>query len=494
MLKSHFTYTCTTYLGNVESARIDYNRLWIMPFLGQLTDDCRDFYEDIQSKSVTPFTHYAKYHGRQQLPNKHVINPFYAFLHLCSDIYLSSNRDIQTGAFMGRRIARTLRSLQSSSGDIALKEFLYLFCPNNTQLHDYFWINVRNHFTNVSDPEKSIFRMLNKLSIKYARRNRKLETYIGDHLPQIEEALPIQSFSKGVVPSTIIFNDEQLLISAMNYSLSAGGKRLRPLLLLMACDLFNLDLKKMLPLACGIEYLHTSSLILDDFPAQDNSDLRRGKPSLHKAIINNDIPETLCEGRAQLTAVDLIALSMNLINHELIKNGFTPERVNQVVGEIALSMHDLCIGQMMDLRAAHIGINKKHGQLDELDQIAWYKTGKAIQVVFITPALLALSPSSPLVDIQSKEINDLRELSRLIGILFQMRDDLLDIDGENIGKPMALDLKNNTVTYVSVLGVEGTRQRLKEIHRQTLKLVDEYWPSGAGTIKDVIDYIVNRKN
>jgi geranylgeranyl pyrophosphate synthase len=277
----------------------------------------------------------------------------------------------------------------------------------------------------------------------------------------------------------------------MNYSVKAGGKRLRPLLMLMACDLYNINAKSVLPLVCGIEYLHTSSLILDDLPAQDNSDLRRGRPTLHKAIINDDIPENLCEGRAQLAAVDLIAVSMSLINHDLVKNGFPPDRVNHVVSEISLSMHDLCVGQMMDLRAAHLGIEKGNEQLDELDHIAWFKTGKAIEVVLITPALLAISPSG--IN-QSIELACIRELGRLLGILFQMRDDLLDIEGENIGKPASLDVKNNTVTYVSTLGVEGTRQRLKEFRRQTLKLVEECWPTGAETIKDVVNYIVDRKN
>ncbi|CAF3183594.1 unnamed protein product [Rotaria sp. Silwood2] len=223
----------------------------------------------------------------------------------------------------------------------------------------------------------------------------------------------------------------------------------------MVSDLYNLDLKNTLPLACGIEYLHISSLILDDFPAQDNSDLRRGQPTLHKTVIDNDIPKNLCEGRAQLAAIDLIAVSMILINHDLVKNGFSPERVNQVVSEISLSMHDLCIGQMMDLCAAHMGIEKGTELLEELDHIAWFKIDKAIEVVIIGSA---------------------------------------NVEGENIGKSVALDIKNNTVTYVSILGVEGTRQRLKEFRQQTLKLIDECWPSGAETIKDVVSYVVDRKN
>ncbi|CAF4248226.1 unnamed protein product [Rotaria sp. Silwood2] len=495
MLKSHFSYTCTIYMANIQSTSEENERLWTMPFIAQLTDDCRDFYEDFQSNSVTSFTHYASFIGRQQSSDKHLLNPFYVFLYSCCDMYLSSGRDIQTGAFVGRRIARTLRSIEINLGASALREFLYLFCHDNLPLHNYFWINLRSHFPNVSDPEKSFIRIINKASIQYAQINRKLETYVGDHLKQIEDALHIHSFNNNQKPSSDIDKDEQLLISAMNYSVKAGGKRLRPLLMMMVSDLYNLELKNMLPLACGIEYLHTSSLIFDDLPAQDNSDLRRGRSTLHKTVIDNDIPENLCEGRAQLAAVDLIAVSMSLINHDLVKNGFSPERVNQVINEISLSMHDLCIGQMMDLRAAHMGMEKENELLDELDHIAWFKTGKAIEVVLITPAILAMSSSSSSsVNIQSIDLNKIRELGRLMGILFQMRDDLLDVEGENIGKPAALDVKNNTVTYVSILGVEGTRQRLKEFRQQTLKLVNECWPSGAGTIRDVVNYIVDRKN
>jgi geranylgeranyl pyrophosphate synthase len=478
-------------LGNIKSAREESERLWVMPFLGQLTDDCRDFYDDVTSNSVTSFTHYASFIGRKESTDKHLLNPFYAFLYLCTDLYISSNRDIQTGAFIGRRIARTLRSIEISSSQSALREFLYIFCHDNLPLHDYFLTDLRSRFSNVSDPEKSFFRAINKASIHYARTNRKLETYVMDHIQQIEDALQIHSLRKNQKTVLTTDRNEQLLLSAMNYSVKAGGKRLRPLLMLMACDLYQVEIKNVLPLVCGIEYLHTSSLILDDLPAQDNSDLRRGRPTLHKASINNDIPENLCEGRAQLAAVDLIAVSMSLINHDLVKNGFPSDRVNQVVSEISLSMHDLCIGQMMDLRAAHLGIEEGTGQLDELDSIAWFKTGKAIEVVLITPAILAMSSSGTN---QSIELARIRELGRLLGILFQMRDDLLDIEGENIGKPAALDVKNNTVTYVSTLGVEGTRQRLKEFRRQTLKLVDECWPTGAGTIKEVVNYIVDRKN
>ncbi|CAF3802289.1 unnamed protein product [Rotaria sordida] len=486
VLKSHFTYTCTTHLADMSTAREESEHLWIIPFLGQLTDDCRDFNDDIKSKSVTPFTYYASLIRHKQPIANSLLNPFNTFLNLCSDIYLSSNRDSQTGAFLGRRIARALRSIEVTGGETSFIQFLNIFCSDNRLLYDYCWHKLRKQFPIITDPEKTFFRLLDVSSIKYARINRKLETYVCENIIKIEDALnilPLHSQGETIV-------EEEVLISAMNYSVKVGGKRLRPLLMQMVADLYEIEPSQILPLTCGIEYLHTSSLIFDDLPAQDNSDLRRGQPSLHKTIINNDIPFSLCEGRAQLAAVDLIAISMGLINHGLIRNGFLPECVNRVVSEISMLMHDLCIGQMMDLRAARVGIGQDNRQIDKLDRIAWFKTGKTIEAVMIMPVILANPPS----DEQAKELLHIRELSRLMGIMFQMRDDLLDVEGgDAIGKPTLLDIKNNTVTYVSLLGIDATRHRLQQFLTQALQLVDDCWPIGSETIKDVIKYIVARK-
>jgi geranylgeranyl pyrophosphate synthase len=130
------------------------------------------------------------------------------------------------------------------------------------------------------------------------------------------------------------------------------------------------------------------------------------------------------------------------------------------------------------------------GQVEKLDRIAWLKTGKTIEAVLVTPVILS---DRRLAD-QNTDIARLRELARLLGILFQMRDDLLDVEAtDTIGKPTALDVKNNTVTYVSVLGVDGARHRLQQYLTQTLQLVDECWPTDAETFKDVVQHIVSRK-
>lgn len=471
----------------MTTACVESDRLWYIPFLGQLTDDCRDFNDDLKSSSVTPYTYYAN----QMKHNKKIrisslLNPFYVFLNLCSDIYLSSNRDVQTGAFLGRRIARTLRSIEIGKDETAYLQFLDVFCANNSALHDYCWNKLRRRFSSIADSEKQFFHVLDSLSVRFSRTNRNLETYVAENIPVIEDALTLDTN----VLQTLPMRDKDVLISGMNYSVKAGGKRLRMLLLLMVADLYGIETKKILPLACGIEYLHTCSLIFDDLPAQDNSDLRRGRLTLHKTTINDDVPEALCEGRAQLAAISLIAVSMNTTTDGLTRNGFSAESISRVTNEISQLMYSLCIGQMMDLYAARAGMREDSGHVEKLDQIAWLKTGKTIEAVLVTPVILS---DRQLAD-QNIDIARLRELARLIGILFQMRDDLLDIEAaDTIGKPTALDIKNNTVTYVSVLGVDGTHQRLQQYLTQILQILDECWPTDAETIKDAVRHIISRK-
>ncbi|CAF1298543.1 unnamed protein product, partial [Didymodactylos carnosus] len=478
VMKSHFTYTATALMGKAQLVESS-ERSWEMPVLGQMTDDFRDFFDDLKSRSVTSFTHY--YHHKQHCLEHKSLNPFYIFLYMCEDLYLNSGKETQTGAFLGRRIIRTLRALELNSSKLG--EFLEIFAHQYPELESYCW-SLRTKFDLVSDPEKSFFRSINDYGINYAhksskgdRTHRKLETYVNDHLKLIENNLKIKSES-----------DEHLLTDGINYAVSAGGKRLRPLLLFMIADLYNLSLDSVLPLATALEYLHTSSLILDDLPAQDNSDTRRGQATLH-TFVDEYIPASLSEGRAQLVAVDLIAHAMQLVNQGLLQNGYSVALISNVNNEISKSMHELCVGQMLDLVAARCTINQENNTDENvklLDKIAWLKTGKAIEVVLVCPVILAGVTDT-------HEISQIREFGRLLGILFQMKDDLLDIEGEATGKPKQIDERNQTVTYISVLGQNATRERLKTIERQAKNLVEKLWPS-AGTVQNVIRYIVERKN
>jgi geranylgeranyl pyrophosphate synthase len=463
LMKSHFTYTATAFMGGARMVN-DRERLWTMPFLGQLTDDCRDFDEDRQEKSITPVTYYAKH-------NDSILNPFFVFLFVCEDLYLQSHEDKNTGAFLGRRILRTLRTLKND-----LNEFLTIFTLKSyPDLYKY-TLSLENLFDRVSDPEKAIFRFVNKFANHYSFNHRKIETFAYDYLPLVEKQL------------TININNNDPLIRGINHSLKAGGKRLRPLLLLMIAQIYNINIERVLPLARAIEYLHTSSLIFDDLPAQDNAPLRRGQPTLHMPIESdkNDIPPSLTEGRAQLVAVDLIAHAIRLVTVDLNREGFSYESINHVTAELSQSMNQLCHGQFLDLQAARMN---KSLTINELDHIAELKTGKAIEIVLICPVILAEQEKS--LDLIIERI---RELGKLMGILFQMKDDLLDVEGniDELGKLTNIDQQNQTITYVSLLGIEKTRKRIEKKRKQAELILDDLWPQ-AGTIRDVIRHICERK-
>lgn len=464
LLKSHFTYTATAFMGGARIVH-DHQRLWTMPFLGQLTDDCRDFDEDRREKSITPVTYFAEH-------NDSILNPFFVFLFVCEDLYLQSNREPDTGAFLGRRIIRTLRSLKDD-----LNEFLTIFTANSYPNLYKYSLSLVNLFDRVSDPEKAIFHYINQFAINYSFNHRKVETFAYDHLSLIETQITIKT------------NEHDPLIRGINHSLKAGGKRLRPLILLMVAQIYKIEIERLIPLARAIEYLHTSSLIFDDLPAQDNAPLRRGQPTLHMHIEGDDddeIPLSLTEGRAQLAAVNLIAHAIQLVTVELKQQGFSYESINRVTAELSQSMDELCHGQFLDLQAARL---KKPLTIHELDRIAELKTGKGIEVVLICPVILAEQDKS-----LNETIERLRELGKLMGILFQMKDDLLDVEGniEDIGKLPYIDLHNQAITYVSVLGIENTRKRIETKRKQAELILDNLWPQ-AGTIHDVIRHICERK-
>ena len=486
-LKSHYTYRCASHLGEMPSARTESERLWSIPFLGQLTDDCRDYLDDVKANCFTPFTFYRQWVEKTKT-SPSLPNPLVTFVQLCSDLFVSSGREERTGAFLGRRLLRAFKAIELGGGMDAFRHFVDLFARDDRPLHDYLLSKVCRYFPLVTDPEKTFFRSLDQLAGHFSLNNRKLETFLFENLSAVEGALTIRSID----PSSLFQRDEELLLAAMNYSVQAGGKRLRMFLLLIVGQLYGIERERILPLACGIEYLHTSSLIFDDLPAQDNSSMRRGRATLHCTTVNEDIAPTLCEARAQLAAVDLISISMKKINDGLVEQGFPPAKITRVVGEIAQLMHFLCVGQMMDLCAG--GKHRRRSSpvtVDELDRIAWLKTGKTIEAVLVAPALLSSLP----VDRLDEDLGRLREISRLMGILFQMRDDLLDLESTEVsGKPKALDLDNETTTYLSLLGPDGTALRLEAMLRQTLKLVDLSWSTNAETLKDLIRHIVRRKS
>ncbi len=239
---------------------------------------------------------------------------------------------------------------------------------------------------------------------------------------------------------------EDRLYQAMEYSALAGGKRLRPALFLAVLltfeDRLKADLASYMPFAAALEMIHTYSLIHDDLPAMDNDDLRRGKPTCHKAFD---------EGLAILAGDGLLTEAFNQMLSIKAQVGATDliEAV-QVVAQAA-GIYGMVAGQVIDLQ-----LEGEQADIEQLKYMIERKTGALFRAAIISAAHLCRA--------NAQEMAALNIYSYNLGLAFQIADDILDIigDEQKLGKPIGSDIKNDKNTFVSLLGLEAAKKAAKD--------------------------------
>lgn len=230
---------------------------------------------------------------------------------------------------------------------------------------------------------------------------------------------------------------------AMHYSLEAGGKRIRPLLLFATLDAFGIDPKKGLLAAAAIEMIHTYSLIHDDLPSMDNDDLRRGKPTNHKVF---------GEAIAILAGDALLTYSFEVMG-KIPSEIASSDTKLQLVIEMAKAAgtEGMVGGQVADME----GEGKSLG-LEELEYIHIHKTGKLLKYSVVAGALLSGA--------NQDQVDKLSKFAHHLGLAFQIQDDILDLEGnqELLGKPVGSDTSNQKSTYPQLLSIEGAKTELQK--------------------------------
>lgn len=241
------------------------------------------------------------------------------------------------------------------------------------------------------------------------------------------------------------------LEKAMAYSVEAGGKRIRPLLLLAVIKSFGGSLEKGYAAAVALEYIHTYSLIHDDLPAMDDDELRRGKPTSHKVY---------GEATAILAGDALLTKSFEV----LTEGPASADEKIRLVKELAKSSGNLGMvgGQQADLEGETRSLT-----LEELQSVHVRKTGALLEFAMFAGGFLA--------DVDTHTLNLLNQIAKRIGIAYQIRDDLLDVvgDAEELGKNVGMDEKQNKSTYPGLLSLEGAKQALDDDLQQAYELVEE---------------------
>lgn len=275
-----------------------------------------------------------------------------------------------------------------------------------------------------------------------------------------------------------IDNKSISLYESMKYSLTAGGKRIRPVLLLAACDFAGGDIREALPYACAMEYIHTYSMIHDDLPAMDNDDLRRGLPTNHKVY---------GEALAILAGDGLLTSAFEAMNKDLMLYFDDAEKMAKRIRAInaiakGAGCRGMVAGQVSDIE----GESNEYSN-EMLEYIHINKTG-ALIIAAIKAGLYLGNPSKDM-------LSNLDIYSENLGLAYQIADDILDEIGDpkELGKSIGSDKKQHKNTYTSLNGLDAAFARLKQLTDDALEAIAPYYDN-AEFFRDLALQMKTRRN
>ena len=270
---------------------------------------------------------------------------------------------------------------------------------------------------------------------------------------------------------------EKRVVEAMLYSVTNGGKRLRPFLVCEAAKILSVSEDESFRTAAALEILHSYSLIHDDLPSMDNDDLRRGKPTCHKKFD---------EATAILAGDGLLTYAFELLSHpDTAKSAEIRCRLVSMLAKAAGAFDGMVAGQMLDLYSERSDAD--YHLEDIIRHIEEMKTGRLIR--------FACEAGAALGNADLEETEALVVYSRRIGIAFQIADDILDVEGNPalVGKTLNKDAAQGKLTFVGLYGLEKSKQMADELVKEAKESLALFGKK-AQTLQQLADYIVNRKN
>tara|TARA_B100000085_G_C18535031_1_gene509605 strand:- start:552 stop:1421 length:870 start_codon:yes stop_codon:yes gene_type:complete len=286
----------------------------------------------------------------------------------------------------------------------------------------------------------------------------EFESLLGSYQKRINQTL------EGLLPS-----DDSILSEAMRYSVLNGGKRLRPILVYLSSELGEANHDSIDTLAGSIELIHCYSLIHDDLPSMDDDDLRRGNPTTHKKY--DEATAILAGDALQPLAFELIS---NLDTSDYNKITIVNCLAN------ACGYSGMVGGQIKDIHSKEINT------VQDLDIMHSQKTGRLIQASLETSGILS--------GLDQKDIEALNKYGEKIGLAFQIQDDIIDIESPSSisGKDQGSDINQNKITYPSIVGLEESRTRARELASEAKEIL-HLSHKNADNLHKLADYIVQRK-
>lgn len=266
---------------------------------------------------------------------------------------------------------------------------------------------------------------------------------------------------------------QKIILEAMNYSVQAGGKRLRPLLMLETAKMFGKNAENIFPFMAAIEMIHTYSLVHDDLPAMDNDEFRRGKKTTH-AKYGEDMGILAGDG--------LLNLAYEVMSAAVLEadDPYSAAKALHIIAKKA-GVYGMVGGQTVDV--IHEG---KEMDIDTIMYIHNLKTAALIEAAMMAGAVLGGATQ--------KETDRIEKIAKNIGIAFQIQDDILDVTSttEILGKPVLSDEKNQKTTYVSLCGIEKSKEDVGKYSNEAMEMLDGFHKNNE-FLRQLIIKLINRE-
>ncbi|XP_038719741.1 geranylgeranyl pyrophosphate synthase, chloroplastic-like isoform X2 [Tripterygium wilfordii] len=321
--------------------------------------------------------------------------------------------------------------------------------------------------------------LLLKLAVKFyfaeswISKLKPKKSNVGSHVFQLEHYMECkkENVNKALVELLPENGISQKICNAMKYSLLAGGKRIRPILCIAACEFVGGDESSAMPMACAMEIIHTASLIVDDLPCMDNDDLRRGNPSSHKQY-GEDIAILASAALSCLAFEHIVSKKVNVSHDRMV------DAITELASAIGLD--GLVSGQYLDIE-----FQGKKVTLEQLENIHALKTGRLLEASVVCGAIIGGATAS--------EIDKLRKYAQNIGLLFQVVDDILDETQPTtkLGKTAGKDSASQKATFMRLMHIDEAKDYAKELVDQAVHELAHFDAARAAPLYNLAHFILN---
>lgn len=415
-------------------------RMFCFGIYNQFNDDIKDIFDDIEQDNVTPYSYFLTHTNTAQ-PIDNPYHDYWAVVYYL--IYVVYQGNAQVKQLLLERSINAHQSLLNQVGYETFAELQANMLNTPDEAFNASLQNIIQQSTSSAWFDKLVSHEVADYFKTQQAEKAQFTAHYQRYLDEINQQLPIP-------PSH--HHDDGKIRDIANYAIEAGGKRIRPVIAqCIGRELYGFNAQQAAQVGSILEYMHTASLVMDDLPAQDDATTRRGHKTAHQQF-----------GSVAAAELSVVYLMMHAVEVQANLKGFDAKAILASLRYAAATTKLICEGQLLDLESHSHALSIK-----QLERTCHTKTGLALEAAMVIPAILA--------EQDELHLYKLKNLARHMGLLFQIKDDLLDTTGcaEILGKDAGADAINQRVNFVTLYGEAQAQEIMFEHHSAAQKIVQQ---------------------